>query len=1098
MLFCGPQIIFPGSTASSQSLSSPSSVCRLLPADADYVSEMLVDPESIGAEGGETYQRRVALVIGNSRYASVAPLKNPDNDAGAMAKLLTGLGFTVFLGTDLDAEAMDACVSAFEADLDQEAADLSLFFYAGHGVQLQSASDGEKRNYMLATDARVDRAGKGVGFSQIDGVLLEMRRRSGQAVFFYDACRNDPLGEQAPVSVDGMAIRRQALLDGAAAIEVDEKKGADQAGMYIAYATAPNRVADDAYEQDADHSPFTRALLNHIATPGYSLKQVMSYVANDVGELTDWEQTPWTSSSLTTDLRLNGEFGIDEWQDRSEALVLESQVLLASGRRYDALKAALSALPVNKALALDPRFKGARDAAMAAYNSPVNIVKRHEGDITSLELSPDGAAIMSTSSDRTIKLTDYTTGELIDTLEGHRFPVATASFNKDGTKIVSIDIEGNVIVWNRDDGQKVTELSVRNSWSSGIHPLFPPVFFDIASTDNDHVGLVVSNIGWANVNFASGETKPYSFEQQFGHNVADNWSFSGDGKRIAYAYMPFGSTDNMSKVTALDSSSGQKVSEIELLGTVSSIGFVPDTNELLIGTCNLNTVGSSTNSPCTLTTWKIDSGELSSVPFPSAARRLKVNQDGRTVHAFGLWDISMEQYVEADFRNGRYRSPIPQDWTRFGILENIATSPDGERVVISVGSAELNPQLITIVQAPDPVREYVVSGSVDHATIIPGKQQVATVSGSKLGILDLESQKLIHEMDLLSGHAATDIIASPGGSFLAVLFEEGFFKIISIEDFAVRDLRVPNFSIDLTNDWARSVEFSRDEERLIVTNARSFSIWSVSTGELESSVVRSFNAPGAYDDLWDWLQATGPLAMEFVAELKSKGFYPGLFLFGGFDRAGAPLLLFDWSTIGGNKRYLGVWRLDDRNAAEISAEALGSPYELSGTYFGADAVMSADKALLLVNKSEVVSIFDVNSLEPDFETLIEDASRFYGEFVVSNEQGLILAFDELNRNVTAIGIESGDVRWQHQMRRNLEPSDATTMWDAPSFMIDDANSTLLVKESRNDNYFNLIDIGALSSISLDTYFASLSTIDAHEIHRLGFRYWPVDANTLND
>ena len=451
-----------------QSLSSPSSVCRLLPADADYVSEMLVDPESIGAEGGETYQRRVALVIGNSRYASVAPLKNPDNDAGAMAKLLTGLGFTVFLGTDLDAEAMDACVSAFEADLDQEAADLSLFFYAGHGVQLQSASDGEKRNYMLATDARVDRAGKGVGFSQIDGVLLEMRRRSGQAVFFYDACRNDPLGEQAPVSVDGMAIRRQALLDGAAAIEVDEKKGADQAGMYIAYATAPNRVADDAYEQDADHSPFTRALLNHIATPGYSLKQVMSYVANDVGELTDWEQTPWTSSSLTTDLRLNGEFGIDEWQDRSEALVLESQVLLASGRRYDALKAALSALPVNKALALDPRFKGARDAAMAAYNSPVNIVKRHEGDITSLELSPDGAAIMSTSSDRTIKLTDYTTGELIDTLEGHRFPVATASFNKDGTKIVSIDIEGNVIVWNRDDGQKVDQIRAPRLRSSAI------------------------------------------------------------------------------------------------------------------------------------------------------------------------------------------------------------------------------------------------------------------------------------------------------------------------------------------------------------------------------------------------------------------------------------------------------------------------------------------------------------------------------------------------------------------------------------------------------------------------------------------------------
>src|SRR5690349_14317196 len=58
------------------------------------------------AVGAATAQEhRVALVIGNGDYKS-APLKNPVNDAHAMASALGNLGFEVLMGENLSRKAM--------------------------------------------------------------------------------------------------------------------------------------------------------------------------------------------------------------------------------------------------------------------------------------------------------------------------------------------------------------------------------------------------------------------------------------------------------------------------------------------------------------------------------------------------------------------------------------------------------------------------------------------------------------------------------------------------------------------------------------------------------------------------------------------------------------------------------------------------------------------------------------------------------------------------------------------------------------------------------------------------------------------------------
>ena len=59
--------------------------------------------------------RRVALVIGNSQYAT-APLRNPVNDATDMATALRQVGFTVTLLTDADQQRMEEAVEALSRE----------------------------------------------------------------------------------------------------------------------------------------------------------------------------------------------------------------------------------------------------------------------------------------------------------------------------------------------------------------------------------------------------------------------------------------------------------------------------------------------------------------------------------------------------------------------------------------------------------------------------------------------------------------------------------------------------------------------------------------------------------------------------------------------------------------------------------------------------------------------------------------------------------------------------------------------------------------------------------------------------------------------
>ncbi|MHA7772316.1 caspase family protein [Roseibium sp. M-1] len=236
-------------------------------------------------------ERRVALVIGNSGYQHVAELKNPYNDAQGMTEKLTGLGFEVVTGQDLSLRDMRQTVREFARKLD--GADLALFFYAGHGLQV----NGE--NYLVPIDAQLS-SYIDLEFEALPAnlVLNAMEQTAKVNLVFLDACRNNPFAENLARS---MGTRSGAVGRGLAKI-------GSGVGSLISFATQPGNVAQDG---DGRNSPFTTALLKHLGTPGQDITRDLVMVRRDVLEATKGQQVPWDNSSLTGDVILRAEVRVD-------------------------------------------------------------------------------------------------------------------------------------------------------------------------------------------------------------------------------------------------------------------------------------------------------------------------------------------------------------------------------------------------------------------------------------------------------------------------------------------------------------------------------------------------------------------------------------------------------------------------------------------------------------------------------------------------------------------------------------------------------------------------------------------------------------------
>ena len=217
---------------------------------------------------------RRALVIGNSSYAMGA-LRNPANDARAIAEELRRQGFEVTLGLDLGREEMLAAIGAYADSIARSKA-VALFYFAGHGLQLAW------RNYLVPTDAKIESA-EDIKARCVDvNAVIEGIGRAANPMnmVILDACRDNPFGRDAKTEQKGLS-------------QLDAPPG-----TLLAYATSPGNIASDG---EGANGLYTEHLLREMKVPEAKIEEVFKRVRLGVRKRSQGQQIPWESTSLEQD-----------------------------------------------------------------------------------------------------------------------------------------------------------------------------------------------------------------------------------------------------------------------------------------------------------------------------------------------------------------------------------------------------------------------------------------------------------------------------------------------------------------------------------------------------------------------------------------------------------------------------------------------------------------------------------------------------------------------------------------------------------------------------------------------------------------------------
>jgi len=219
-------------------------------------------------------ERRLALVVGNSNYEFVPHLRNPLNDASSIAKVLTQAGFSVMLRNNLNQKQFKKAVREFGEQL--PSADVGLFFYAGHAVQVGG------RNYLIPINAKIQFESD-IEIESVDlaSVLSKMEgSKTSLNLVILDSCRDNPFLSNTRSINNGLAFT------------------VAPSGTLIAFSTAPGKYASDG---DGENGVYTSYLIDYMKRPGLKIEDVFKQVRKSVRSKTSGKQVPWESSSLEGD-----------------------------------------------------------------------------------------------------------------------------------------------------------------------------------------------------------------------------------------------------------------------------------------------------------------------------------------------------------------------------------------------------------------------------------------------------------------------------------------------------------------------------------------------------------------------------------------------------------------------------------------------------------------------------------------------------------------------------------------------------------------------------------------------------------------------------
>ncbi|KAF3215340.1 hypothetical protein TWF191_009319 [Orbilia oligospora] len=201
-------------------------------------------------------------------------------------------------------------------------------------------------------------------------------------------------------------------------------------------------------------------------------------------------------------------------------------------------------------------------------------LKGHTESVDSMSLSNDGLQLASASQDNTIKIwntatvkiSDTTSGILLQTLLGHTDPIQAVAFSDDGALVASGSNDNTIRIWE-SDSPALDEISDDHMHTSSVTAIaFSKDGEQIASGSSD-MTIKIWSISGAFIQALHGHS-----------STVRSIAFSQDGGRIVS-----GSADNAAKIWDI-SGTGSCIQTLEgHTSSVQSVGFSNDGERIVTG-----------------------------------------------------------------------------------------------------------------------------------------------------------------------------------------------------------------------------------------------------------------------------------------------------------------------------------------------------------------------------------------------------------------------------------------------------------------------------------------------------------------------------------
>jgi WD40 repeat protein/tRNA A-37 threonylcarbamoyl transferase component Bud32 len=521
---------------------------------------------------------------------------------------------------------------------------------------------------------------------------------------------------------------------------------------------------------------------------------------------------------------------------RAEGLVYAGQISLAQGA-WDGDDARLAWDHLNATRADFRAWE--HDYLVTLFNKNQRTCRGHAFWVRHVVFSPDGKRIVSGSSDRTLKIWDATSGQVVLTLKGHTAEVRSVAFSPDGKRVVSGSGDNTLKIWDAANGQEVRTLkghtqsvsSVAFSADgkrivSGSYDLTLKIW-DAATgqevlTLKGHTGNVSSvalSADGKRIVSGSGDNTLKIWDAATGQEVLTlkghtaavvSVALSADGKRIVSA-----SPNNTLKIW--DAMSGQELRTLNgHTDIVTSVAFSADGKRIVSGSVDKTLkIWNATNGQPVLTL-KGHTQAVHSVAFSPDGKRIVSGSGDNTLKVWGA--TSGQGVLTLD--------------GHMDVVRSVAFSPDGKRVVSGSGDSTLKIWDATSGQEVRTLKGHMgdVYGFVSSVAFSPNGKRI--VSGSYDHTLKIWDATSGQGVLTLKGHTAAvySVAFSPDGKRIVSGSGDNTLKIWDAT--SGQELHTLKGHMGDIYSFVSSVAFSPDGKRIISGGVdRTLKVWDATSGE---------------------------------------------------------------------------------------------------------------------------------------------------------------------------------------------------------------------------------------------------------------------------